>query len=305
MVVSRSWTVLLFLGSALLVSGCIGGGDAAEADGEEFEETTDKQLATVDGKVLTSEGLPIKGATVGLQPGDKTANTVENGTFHFANVEPGKYTLIVQKLGYESEATSIDVVAGQTVTKEVMLEPLAIVESYTETTPHNGVLTCTLATAVWVSPCDYPYTAVYYTLLGAGVNLSNYGVPAEPLENDWRWNTPFEYGSENVITELYWEPVSDASRYMMIFLSCDEYDPVIDDCGEYGWGGGGEGEAPLIRVDWEAPEQDEDPDPVYMTRVYLPWGDTQVALDQKFEVYTTFCYGTKCGDDFTAAPPVG
>lgn len=289
-------SLLLVLGLA----GCLGGDDAdASADEETLEETTEDQMGTVQGIVMNTEGLPVAGVQLGLAPSAKETTSLSNGSYRFANVEPGEYTLIAQKLGYESQATTVSVEAGQTVQKDLSLTELQVVESYHYTEPYTGVLSCSFTTPVWTSPCDYPYTAVYYTLADLGVNGSNYGLPAEPLENQWRYDLTVQNGTTGIVSELTWEAVSAASENLMFVVSCNEFDPVLDDCD--GWDDRGEGPSPVIIYDWNFPDAEEDP--TFMTRVYLPWGDPQLAVDQKFDVYHTMFYGGEVPDDFTALPP--
>ncbi len=293
--------MMTFLLVALGLAGCLGGGGDADASAGDdvLDETTEDELGTVEGLVLNTEGLPVAGVQLGLAPSAKETTSLSNGSYRFANVEPGQYTLIAQKLGYESQATVVSVEPGQTVGKDVQLTELRVVESYHYTEPYTGVLTCSFTTNVWTSPCDYPYTAAYYTLAGLGVNGSNYGLPAEPLENQWRYDLTVLNGTTGIVSELTWEPVSDASERMMLAVSCDEFDPVLDDCD--GWGDNEAGPNPVIMYDWNFPKSEEDP--TFMTRVYLPWGDPQVAVDQKFDVYHTMFYGADVPDDFTALPP--
>lgn len=296
----RRALMMTFLLLALGLAGCMGGGDAgASADDEQLDRTTEDELGTIEGVALNSEGLPVAGVQLGLAPTTKETTSLSNGSYRFANVEPGEYTLVAQKLGFESQATKVAVEPGQTVRKDLILTELRVVESYHYTEPYTGVLTCSFTTPAWTSPCDYPYTAVYYTLQGLGVNGSNYGLPAEPLANEWRYFLTVQNGTTGIVSELAWEPVSAASEQMMLYVSCDEFDPVIDDCGA--WGDLEAGPSPVIIYDWNFPKNEEDP--TFMTRVYLPWGDPQVAVDQKFDVYHTMFYGADVPDDFTALPP--
>ncbi len=65
------------------------------------------QAGTVIGRVVDAElGEPLVGATVDLTRGSgsvvQEATTTNDGTFRFTGVEQGRYTLIIQTLGYET-----------------------------------------------------------------------------------------------------------------------------------------------------------------------------------------------------------
>ncbi|PYE54119.1 carboxypeptidase-like regulatory domain-containing protein [Deinococcus yavapaiensis] len=59
---------------------------------------TPKPGITVTGRVLNAFGVPLSGASVGLQPNPASTTTDANGNFTFANVK-GTYSLVVQPSG--------------------------------------------------------------------------------------------------------------------------------------------------------------------------------------------------------------
>ncbi|MCL7988060.1 SusC/RagA family TonB-linked outer membrane protein [Sphingobacterium sp. lm-10] len=64
------------------------------------------QTATFNGRV-TGEGQAISGATLTIIELERTAGTDASGSFNFANVKPGSYTLTVSFLGFETYRETI------------------------------------------------------------------------------------------------------------------------------------------------------------------------------------------------------
>jgi hypothetical protein len=86
--------------------------------------------ATITGQILeTSAGLPVAGATVALRLGSQviaTATTASNGSFAFAQVAPGDYTLLVSASRFQTQSVRVHVAAGQTqVQVKTALTPAA------------------------------------------------------------------------------------------------------------------------------------------------------------------------------------
>ena len=86
---------------------------------------------TVAGDVVSTDGLPIAGATVALL-GVAELRTDEVGGFRFERVEPGTHRLQAVALGYQSHQQSVTVRAGETTGATVQLEPLASTDPYHE-----------------------------------------------------------------------------------------------------------------------------------------------------------------------------
>ncbi len=69
---------------------------------------------SIEGRVAdVTTGEPIKAAQVTLLPSSKTIQTSDNGVFSFAGLDEGKYTVSVQKDGYQSNRKDITVVSGE------------------------------------------------------------------------------------------------------------------------------------------------------------------------------------------------
>lgn len=68
------------------------------------------------------DNSPIEGASVLLMPGSKTVITLPDGTFTFTDIEAGKYTLSVQKSGYQSDRKTVEIASGEDVVTVVLLK---------------------------------------------------------------------------------------------------------------------------------------------------------------------------------------
>lgn len=85
--------------------------------------TTYNTYATISGFVYDkTDGSQIKNAVVTLSPSGKNAFTGSDGFFQFNDLDPTRYTLTVQKEGYESDIVSLTVYAGETETISITLK---------------------------------------------------------------------------------------------------------------------------------------------------------------------------------------
>ncbi len=82
----------------------------------------------ISGKVTdVSTGEPLNAAQVTLIPGSSTIQTTSDGTFSFAGLEEGQYTVSVQKDGYQANRKNVTVISGETTETVVTLSKI----------PHN------------------------------------------------------------------------------------------------------------------------------------------------------------------------
>ena len=75
---------------------------------------------TIKGKVTTSKGEPIPGASILIVGTDKGTSADANGMFSITGVRPGKYTIQVSVVGFRSASRIITIGDGQTI--EVNME---------------------------------------------------------------------------------------------------------------------------------------------------------------------------------------
>jgi uncharacterized membrane protein len=82
-------------------------------------------FSTIQGAVYdASTGEALPNAAVVLNPTNRTLQTGEDGTFIFENLDPGQYTLSVQKEGYYVDRKAVTAISGETVQTDVLLRKI-------------------------------------------------------------------------------------------------------------------------------------------------------------------------------------
>lgn len=100
--------------------------------------------------VVTKELVPVAMAQVVLASTNFTAFTDAAGSAVFERLEPGPYTVLAAKPGYQSphaKGRVVDVLAGQSVEVRLQLDPEAIVSKgslYHSTFPFTGFIACSV-----------------------------------------------------------------------------------------------------------------------------------------------------------------
>lgn len=80
-------------------------------------------MGTIYGIVNDADnGEPLQNAAVSLKPTGKTTNTGSDGSYEFQDMEPGQYTIQIQKMGYKTNTKRITVVAGEKASGDMMLK---------------------------------------------------------------------------------------------------------------------------------------------------------------------------------------
>lgn len=82
----------------------------------DFACTSQPATGTVTGTV-TANGSPVSGATVTLN--GRTATSATNGSFTFTDVDPGSYDVSASASGFDCQATTVTVTAGETATADI------------------------------------------------------------------------------------------------------------------------------------------------------------------------------------------
>jgi len=296
--------ILALLLVALLLAGCSGGG--AGEQGVPGDDGAPKghsgEVGAVSGLVMDDERQPIAGAEVRLVELSRNTTSNAEGRFVFSKVPVGSYVLNATANGFHGGDVKVTVEATRTSSLLVTLLPLPRDVAFHVTFPYEGMQDCMVYTSVFLMSCSYPYTAGVGTAAQHGVNLTQYGVPADVQTNRYKYN--FSVGADHtaIISELVWKAATDSSRYYKLQLSCAWYDAVVDDCLPPGQTAPSadttyavaRGISPL-RIEWK---QDMKPKwlPWIMARAYLsgpvdkPAG---AALSQRISMYNTVFYGAK------------
>jgi len=79
------------------------------------------QPGAITGKVTTTAGAGISGATVSTNAGGYSTTTASDGTYQLSNVDPGTFAVTASKTGYDSQSKSATVSSGQTTTVDFSL----------------------------------------------------------------------------------------------------------------------------------------------------------------------------------------
>jgi hypothetical protein len=96
---------------------------------------------------VTTEGAPLPGVTVTIDSpnlqGTRTAVTNEAGTYNFAGIPPGRYTVLFELAGMQPVTRRVDLGVGQTGRADANLRLSAIAEAITVTAAAPTVLETT------------------------------------------------------------------------------------------------------------------------------------------------------------------
>jgi hypothetical protein len=75
----------------------------------------------IRGRVADEAGVPVVDVQIELAPGARRALSEDDGTFVFAQVKPGSYTLQIRRIGYQPQTVKIDVGARATASPAITL----------------------------------------------------------------------------------------------------------------------------------------------------------------------------------------
>ena len=308
----------LLVAAGFLLAGCVGTGSSTGTDNggqgpaapQDADIEPDKGI--VQGMILDEEQRPVEGASVQVRGFDQIATTDAEGKFRLINIMPGPQTLDVGRLGYQTIARQLEIVAGQTVELTILLTAIEVTsEVYAEVFRFVGFFECALGTSAWISSCSYPYTAVWGTAKENGVNLSSYGAPQDIQKNTHRFNFTVKPGIEELVVEMTWQPASAAATRMLLMHLCGDYDYVYDECKErhrYGPGNGYVNANPIQgRIEGKQFEKGcpgskfcVKKGPIWvMAYAGLPFGNPQLAFQQKIEIFDSAFYNGPAPEDYT------
>lgn len=83
--------------------------------------------ASIEGDVTDAEtGRPVPGVVVHVEDPRRHEITHEDGSFHLLQLPPGRYTVLFERVGYETAARQVTLVMGQSARLEVVLAPAPV-----------------------------------------------------------------------------------------------------------------------------------------------------------------------------------
>lgn len=102
-----------------------------------YEYAASADPGALEGTVADTDGLPIQGVVVALQPGGQSDTTDAAGFYRLDPVQPGLYEATVVRAGYEVVARSgIEIEEGSDATENFVLSPVSFPEPHP--VPNHG-----------------------------------------------------------------------------------------------------------------------------------------------------------------------
>ncbi|MBI2078380.1 MAG: carboxypeptidase regulatory-like domain-containing protein [Euryarchaeota archaeon] len=129
---------------AILLGGCVSGESKSNAAASTSAPppTVSADEGSISGQVLSEEIQPIGDADVAISgPSQAVGKSDAQGKFTFNGLAPGEYTVIAQRLGFDSEAKKVVVEAGIAAEVTMTLQAIAIGgEPRREVTTYDGFI---------------------------------------------------------------------------------------------------------------------------------------------------------------------
>jgi hypothetical protein len=296
----------------MALAGCSGSKDG-EATGDGGPDSNvvapgDRRpdAATILGVVLDDSALPIQGAQAGVVEADLVATTGADGRFVFDNLAPGKHTLIVQRLGFDTQAQKVVLEANQELRVTITLLSLAVNEPrYEIKGPHQGLIACSMSTTgapillgASAGGCNY------YGVFGQSNNTMRFKLSQEDIKaavGEMQWD-PSAYATSSRLqstfsytgrTSTHWW-CSGASTTPVRWVY--NTDANLKSCSTTGSASA----EPVPRMDLELIVF-ANMDFVSATSTSNP-RPADIAIQQHYDTYVTLFYGMDPPEDWTAFP---
>lgn len=212
-----------------LLAGCSGpaaptrapqaGSGAADTDFADLGLRATSTTAVVLGVVVDEAIRPLPGATVVLDPGNRTQETDAHGRFGYSDLEPGTYVLRASLAGHAAAQTTVDAQAGVDDPRPtlVLLESLPGTAPYVTVLAWDGFMEC--------------------SLIAAGFFFSGC-MAADVTSDDSRRTDPVEAEPAWLQSELVWEGTQELGanlcmkHYARVVADPGDFAPLEDQTGE-------------------------------------------------------------------------
>lgn len=134
------------LACLLVVAGCLGGSESAEAPAADASLSADARFDESTGAiagVVTDDALvPIAGAVVRLDGGGTNVTTDADGRFAFSFLPPGTVVLVASQPGYQDATEIVTVTSGAVAQASLQLVALPSAEAFHATQQSDGRMLC-------------------------------------------------------------------------------------------------------------------------------------------------------------------
>lgn len=309
-------TVILLSFASAAFAGCLGGDDVSPDDdglSEPAVAVVSDTTGSIKGTVGSTLFEPLVGSQVGLVETAQETRVNTGGEFVFNEVEPGRYTVIVNVLGYEGGQRAVEVKAGEVTEVKFLLAPLPSDDPYVETQgPYAGKIT-------------YAYS---YQLEGP-VGCQIIVTPVRTIKNCSGSRGGGSINGEiavnvtddvkTIVTEMVWRPAGPLGEYLSLDLMCPDVprDPstgaVQDTEHDCYWAQDRTRSPITYRVDeehWLENEYTYTGD--WAARVFSTYGmlgtydatkiDAGVAYEQAFTIYVSVAHKEPAPEGFSGIP---
>ena len=273
--------------------------EGTPAGGEEGTEPPEVQATSdtggIRGVVVDQAIVPVAGATVRILNEDLSAETDANGLFTFSGLDPGTYFVQATHPFYDSQQSSVDVVAGEERPPAVKIQLTRLISQnpYMTTLSFSGYIFCSANVPVG-----------YSEECGEGVGIPGSGQrigknPSNKPEQEWYVDSDLV---ATMIMEQVWEPSvqlsADNSGQFRTFVGvnwiCDPF------CGDDYRFGVAVGSSPLLfRADMAEHEGLEYDTETRFTSFTYAADNPGVLLEQPYEEFVTISYVLPMPEDWS------
>lgn len=213
----------LLLVAAVIVAGCSGstpgpapaggsGTTAPPADFSDLDLRATKSTGVVRGVVVDATIVPVAGATVAVQPGDRNVTTDAEGRFGFSDLEPGAYLVRASKADYTAAQATVQVVAGESEPRATMLvlDRLLGTEPYVDAMSWEGYMQCSLIAA------GFFFTGCMTSGVAGDDSRKEdpIGIPPDFMQSELTWDSTQALGSNLCMKHYARDP--------------DRFEPIMD-----------------------------------------------------------------------------
>jgi hypothetical protein len=279
--------------TASMLAGCASVADEPAGQGATTKPAPKPQAnettGAIAGRVLDEEQLPLPGVTVGLKENAAVMDTDSNGNFTFNGLKEGVYTLIAQRLGYDSFGAKVPVGPGQVVERTIVLKRTAIPqETYIESTPISAYIELGHAWTDYYGGWDVLPTC----------SACEFYIPLTP--------TPFDMKAEASWVKPIDNPAISPEIYYLFRKNTNNNTGTITPTNGVTVVSGYWTYSTSMPVNMEANDNKTAVNSlkgVSLMKLQVGGGFYGVAFQQRVEIWISFAYNGPFPDDFTAFPP--